>query len=46
MKRTALILALLAAFIFPTAAYARDAIIRGNSIPAGDLSRHLRMQAS
>jgi hypothetical protein len=40
MKRTALILALLLALIFPTAAYAQDGIIYGDSIPAGVVVDH------
>ena len=40
MKRTALILALLAALFFPTAAYAQDGIIYGDSIPAGVTVNH------
>ena len=40
MKRIALILALLAAFIFPTAAYAQDGIVYGDSIPAGVVVDH------
>ncbi|HEY5982322.1 MAG TPA: hypothetical protein VIU38_02535 [Anaerolineales bacterium] len=40
MKRTVLVLVLLAAFIFPTAAYAQEGIIYGDSIPAGVTVNH------
>jgi len=40
MKRTALILALLAAFIFPTAAHAQGGIIYGEGVPAGVTVNH------
>jgi hypothetical protein len=40
MKRTALVLTLLAAFLFPTAAHAEDGIVYGDSIPAGVVVNH------
>jgi len=40
VKRIALILALLAAFVFPTAAHAQGGIIYGDSIPAGVIVDH------
>lgn len=40
MKRTTLVLALLTAFLFPTAAYAQGGIVYGDSIPAGVVVNH------
>jgi hypothetical protein len=40
MNRTALILALLAALLFPTAAHAQDGIIFGDGVPAGVVVDH------
>lgn len=40
MKRIALTLTLLLAFLFPTAVYAQDGIVYGDSIPAGVVVNH------
>lgn len=40
MKRIALTLTLLIAFLFPSAAYAQDGIVYGDSVPAGVVVNH------